>query len=89
MSGAGDRPSERDGRLACRRVREGERAREGPAESAATCRASSSMRAVKVQISAPDDDTGATQGESVTSAILSASWATSSRATCTCVAIMA
>ena len=42
MSGAVDRPSERDGRLASRRVREGERARDGPAESTATCRASSS-----------------------------------------------
>ena len=89
MSGAGDCPSERDGRLACRRVREGECGREGLAESAATCQASLSMWAVKVQMSAPDDDTGATQGGGVTLAILSASFATLSRATCPCVAIMA
>jgi len=67
MSGAGDRPSERDGRLACRRVDEGERGREGFAESAATCRASSSMWAVKVWMSASDEATRAAQGRGVTS----------------------
>jgi hypothetical protein len=54
MSGAGDRPAERGGRLACRRVCEGERGQDGLAESAATCRASSSIRAVKVSMSAPE-----------------------------------
>ena len=89
MSEAVDRPAERDERLACGRVRDGERGREAFAASAATCRVSSSMRAVKVHMSALDDDTGATQGDGVTSAILSASWATSSRAACPCVTVMA
>jgi len=89
MSEAGDRPAERDERLACCRVRDGERGRKAFAASAATCRVSSSMRAAKVQMSALDDNTGATQGGGVTSAILSASWATSSRAACPCVPIIA
>ena len=89
MSGTGDRPAERDGHLACRRVCEGERRREGLAVSAATCRASSSIRVIKVWISASDEATRATQGGGVTSAILSASWATSSKTTCACVAMMA
>jgi hypothetical protein len=36
MSGTGDRAAERDGRLACRRVCEGDRGREGLAICAAT-----------------------------------------------------
>ena len=89
MSGAGDRVAERDRRLACRRVCEGERGREGLAVSAATRRVSSSIRADKEWMSASDEATRATQGGGLTSAILSASWATSSRATCACVAMMA
>ena len=60
LSGAGDRPAGRGERLACR-VCDGERGREGLVESAATCRASSSIRAVKVPISSPDEDTQATR----------------------------
>jgi len=89
MSETRERPAENDERLACGRVRDGERGRWAFAASAATCRVSSSMRAVKVQMSALDDDTGATQGDGVTSAILSASWATWSRESCPCVTIMA
>ena len=74
ISGFGDRPAGRDERLECRRVCDGESGREALAESAATCRASSSARVVKT----PDEDTRATQGGGVTSAILSAIWATSS-----------
>ena len=88
MSGACDRPAERDGRLACCRVCEGGRGREWPAESAATCQASSSIRSVVLK-SALDDATQVTHGGGMTSAILSASWATSSNATCAFVAIMA
>ena len=58
MSEAGDRPAERDERLACGRGRDGKRGREVFAASAATCRVSSSMRGVKVHMSALDDDTG-------------------------------
>jgi len=86
---AGDFPAERDERLACHHVCDGERGREALAECAATCRASSSIPMVKALMSAPDEDTRATQGGGVTSAILSASWATSSKATCDCVAIRA
>jgi len=89
MPGAGDRPAGRDERLACRRVCDGECGQEGLVETAATCRASSSIRAVKVQMSSPDEDTWATQGGGVTFAILSASWATSSKENCACVAILA
>ena len=87
MSEAGDRAAERDGRLACCHVREG--GRERLAESAATCRASSSIWAVRVLMSASDDATRATHVRGVTSAMLSANWATSSNATCAYVAIMA
>jgi hypothetical protein len=72
MSEAGDRPAERDEHLACCRVCAGERRRDGLTESVATCRASSSMREVKVLIS-PGEETPATQGGGVTSAILSTS----------------
>jgi hypothetical protein len=89
MPGAGDRAAERDGRLACCRVCDGKRGREWLAESAVTCRASSSIWSIKVLKSALDDATRVTCGGGVTSAILSASWATSSNATCACVAIMA
>jgi hypothetical protein len=89
ISEAGDRPGEHNERLACGRVRDGEREREVFAASTATCQVSSSMNAVKVQMSALHDDTGATQADGVTSAILSASWTTSSRAACPCVTIMA
>jgi hypothetical protein len=89
MSEASDRPAECDERLACGCDRDGERGQEAFAASVATCRVSSSRRAVKVQMSALDDDTVATQGDGVTSAILFASWATSSRAACPCVTIMA
>ena len=58
-------------------------------ESAATYRASLSIQVVQVLISSPNEDTRATQGGSVTSAILSASWATSSRGACAYVAIIA
>jgi hypothetical protein len=84
MSGVGDRAAERDGCLAC--VCAGEYGREWLAESASTCRASSSIRSVKVPKS--DDAIRATHGGGVTSAVLSASWATVN-ATCDCVAIMA
>jgi hypothetical protein len=73
MSGTGDRDTERDGRLACCRVCDVERGREWLAESAAICRASSSIRPVKVLKSASDDATRATHGGGVTSAILPAS----------------
>jgi hypothetical protein len=89
MPEAGDRPAERDERLACGRVCDGECGGETFVVSAATCRVSSSMRAVKVQMSALDDDTGVTQGDGVTSAILSGGWVTSSKAACPCVTIMA
>jgi len=89
MSGAGDRPTGSDERLACRRVCDDERRREGIVASAANCRARSSIRAVKVQISSLDEDTWATVGGCVTSAILSASWATSPKETFACVAIIA
>jgi hypothetical protein len=88
MSEAGDHPAEHDERLACCRVCAGGRGRDGLAESAATCRASSPMRAGKVLIS-PGEETPVMQGGGVTSAVLSTSWATSSRAACACVAIMA
>jgi hypothetical protein len=61
MSGADDRPGDRNERLACRRLCDGERGREGLEETVATCRASSSIRAVKILIS-PGEDTPATQG---------------------------
>jgi len=64
MSGAGDRAAERDGRLTCRRVCEGERGRKGLAVSAATCLASSSIRAVKVWMSAFDVATRSLEGGS-------------------------
>ena len=70
MSGDADPPAGRNERLACRRFCDGESGREGPVESAATCRASSSIRAFKVQMSSPDEDSRATQGRGVTSAIL-------------------
>ena len=88
MSGAGDRAAEREGRLACC-VRESESGRKRLAESATTCRTSSSMRTVKILISVSDNATRATHGGGVPSAILSASWATSSNVTCGCVGIMA
>ena len=55
----------------------------------AICRASLSIRAVKVVMAASEETTRATHGVGVTSAVLSARWATSSKATCSCVAIMA
>jgi hypothetical protein len=88
MPGAGDHPAERDERLACHRVCDVEGGREGLEESAATCRASSLIRAVKILIST-GEDTPVTQEGGVTFAILSASWATSTRVTCACVAIIA
>jgi len=88
VSGAEDCPAGRGECLAFRRVSDGERGREGFEESAATCRAGSSIRAIKVQMSSPDEDTRSTQGGCVTSAISSASCATSSKETCACVAIM-
>ena len=88
MAGAGDRPAGRGERLVCRRVCDGERGRQELVESAATCRATSSIWMDKVQMSSPDNDTRATQG-GVTSAIISARWATSFKETCACVAIMA
>ena len=63
----GDQPTERDERLACRRVCDGERGREALAGSAATCRASSSMRTVKALMPTPDEKTRARGG--VTSAV--------------------
>ena len=75
MSGAGKCPAERKDRLEYRRVRNGERSREALAESAATCRASSSIRAVKLLVSSSGEGTRATQRGGVTSAILSASCA--------------
>jgi hypothetical protein len=54
MSGAGDRPEERDGGFACRRVCEGDRGRDGYSEYAATPRAGSSIRAFKLLMSASD-----------------------------------
>jgi hypothetical protein len=47
MSGAGDRPTERDDRLACHRVCDGEHGRDALAESVTTCRVSSSMRRLR------------------------------------------
>jgi len=82
MSGAVDRPAEREERLQCRRVCDGECGREAFTESAATSRASSSIREVEVLMSSPDEVKRATQGEGMTVA----SWATSSRRTSTCVA---
>ena len=81
--------AEPDERFGCRRVCDGERGRGAPAESVATCLASSSIRLVKVLMSTPDEDTRATQGGGVTSAILSASLTTPSKATFACVAIIA
>jgi len=85
MPGAGVRPAGRDER----RVWDGEHGREGLTESAATCQASSSILAVKVQMSSPDENTWATQEGGVTSTILSDSCATSSKEICACVAIVA
>ena len=72
MSGSGDRSAEHDERLASRCVCNGEHRQEGLAESAATCQTCSSIWAVKVQMSSPNEDTWATQGGGVTSAILPA-----------------
>jgi hypothetical protein len=82
ISKAGDHPAERDERLACRRVCDGEQGPRG-------ARGSSSILAVKILISSPPEDTRATEGGGMTSATFSASWATLSRATCARVAIMA
>jgi hypothetical protein len=71
------------------RVCDSERGREGLVESAATCRASSSVGAVRILKSTPDGDKGATQGGGVTSAILAVIWAISSGGTCACVVVMA
>ena len=88
MSGVGDRPAGRDERLACRRFCDGESGPEGLVEK---CRSSPSQltnTAVKVQTSAPDEDTRATQGGGVTSPILSDIRAKASKAPCDCVSIM-
>jgi len=87
MSRVDDRPVGPDER-ACRRVCDGERGREAIAASAATCRANSSIRAVNVKMSSLDEDTRATQGGGMTSAISSPSWATSFKSTCAGLAIM-
>jgi hypothetical protein len=64
-----------------------ESGREGLVESVATCKATSSIWSVGILMSSPDDDKRATLGGGVTSAILSVSWATSSKGTCVCVAV--
>ena len=85
MSGAGDPPARHDERLACHRVCDGERCRGARGK----CGYLPSQHVSKVHMSSLDEDTRATQGGCVTSAILSASCTTSSKETCACVAIMA